>query len=188
MATEPRLLRPAIFLDRDGTINVEKNYLYKPQDWEWIGGAIDAIRAFNHAGYLVVVVSNQAGVARGFYRTADVDALHAYVDQILAEHAANIDAYYYCPHHPDFGEHRDCNCRKPKPELLLTAQRDLGIDMLRSWMIGDKLSDIQAGTAAGARSLLVSTGYGAHEAATLSADTPYTKNLTTAAHLILTTA
>ncbi len=157
------MAKPAVFLDRDGTINVEKNYLHLWSDWEWLPGSIDAIRAFNDAGSLVVVVTNQAGIARGFYSAADVDRLHRQADVVLAQHDARIDRYYYCPHHPEYGTDRSCDCRKPKPGMLLRAQQDLDIDLRNSWIIGDKLTDIKAGQAVNVRGVLVGTGYGAAE-------------------------
>lgn len=161
---------PAVFLDRDGTINVEKNYLHSMQDWEWIPGAQDAIKLLRDAGYLVVVVSNQAGIARGYYTSEDVVALHLYVQKELLELGAGVDAYYWCPHHPDFGS--GCNCRKPAPGMLLQAAQDLNIDLAASWMVGDKAIDMQAGLAAGVSSLLVQTGYGAKEMHQLASDVP----------------
>lgn len=152
--------RRAVFLDRDGTLNVDKGYVHAYRDWDWIPGAIDAIRLLNRNGYLAVVVSNQAGIARGSYSAHAVTALHARVAAELKRHGAHIDAFYFCPHHPQFGAVRDCDCRKPKPGLLLRAQSELGIALEQSFLIGDKLSDIEAGQAAGVRPLLVSTGYG----------------------------
>ena len=158
-------LRRAVFLDRDGTINIEKTYLYRPEDWEWIPGAREAIKRFNNAGYLVVVVSNQAGVARGMYSEDDIFRLHAFVDRDLALVGARIDAYYFCPHHPEYGANRDCVCRKPKPGMLLQASDELAIDLSRSYLVGDKLTDVCAGLAAGVKPFLVKTGYGASETA-----------------------
>ena len=155
--------RPAVFIDRDGTLNVEKNYLHKWQDWEWIPGAVDAIKRLNAAGYLVIVSSNQAGIARGYYTEADVLTLHQHVDDDLKGQGGRIDAYYYCPHHPEHGEVRDCECRKPEPGMLLQAAREHDIDLLHSFMIGDKASDIEAGLAVGATPILVLTGYGEKE-------------------------
>ena len=113
-------MKHAIFLDRDGTINVEKNYLHRIEDWEWIPGATKAIRNFNEAGYLVVVVTNQAGVARSLYGEEEVRRLHEFIDSELAKEDALINAYYICPHHPDFGEKTNCDCRKPRPGMLLS--------------------------------------------------------------------
>ena len=154
-------LQPAIFLDRDGTINVERNYLYRFEDWEWIPGAKEAIRKFKQLGYQVIVVSNQAGIARGMYEPSDVDLLHTFVQQDLAYLETTIDAFYYCPHHPDFSS--SCSCRKPAPGMLVQASLDLSLDLARSWMIGDKLIDVQTGHAAGVQSMMVRTGYGVDE-------------------------
>ncbi len=158
----------AVFLDRDGTINVEKNYLYRVADWEWIPGAQAAIAQLNAAGYLVVVVSNQAGIARGLYTPDDVERLHAYVADELAVAKARIDAWFYCPHHPQHGAVRECACRKPAPGMLLEAARQLNIDLAASWMVGDKAIDVEAAEAAGVRGILVETGYGARERGQLS--------------------
>jgi len=160
----PVVGRPAVFVDRDGTLNVEKNYLHRFEDWEWLPGAVEAIKAFNKAGFLVIVISNQAGVARGMYSEADLNLLHVRVDDELRELGARIDAYYYCPHHPEFGEECICDCRKPAPGMLLRAVDDLAIDLSRSWMVGDKLTDVEAGHAANLNTILVRTGYGDNEA------------------------
>ena len=155
--------RDAVFLDRDGTLIEEVNYLAHPEQVRLIPGAADAVRALNAAGVLVVVVTNQAGVARGYFPEARVAAVHAHLSALLAEHGARVDAYYHCPHHPTAGLGRyrvDCDCRKPKPGLLLAAARELDIDLSRAWMIGDKPCDAGAGRAAGCRTLLVRTGHG----------------------------
>jgi len=166
---QAKTLQPAIFLDRDGTINVEKTYLYRIEDWEWIPGAKEAIRKFKQSGYRVVVVSNQAGIARGMYEPSDVDLLHAFVQQELACIGTAIDAFYYCPHHPDFSG--NCSCRKPAPGMLTQAALDLNLDFARSWMVGDKLIDVQAGHAAGVQSVMVRTGYGISEQKHLNRET-----------------
>lgn len=160
--------RPAVFLDRDGTLNVEKNYLYRPDDWEWIPGSVEAIRQINEMGWLAIVVTNQAGIARGFYSEADVGRLHFHVDGLLAAAGARIDAYYICPHHPDFGTQRNCDCRKPQPGMLLHAAKEFSIDLAGSYMVGDKESDIQAAQRAGVTPILVVTGYGRIENAAIS--------------------
>lgn len=179
------MAKTAIFIDRDGTINVEKNYLHRIEEWEWIPGSVDAIKAFNNAGFLVIVISNQAGVARGMYTDADINILHSYVDSELARQDARIDAYYYCPHHPEFGQGRHCTCRKPSPELLFRAQSDWNLDLSKSWMIGDKMSDIEAGKSAGVRCVLVATGYGAEEHPKRTWEIPYVENIQAASRLIL---
>lgn len=159
--------RPAVFLDRDGTLNVEKNYLYRFEDWEWIPGAVEAIRRINSMGYLAIVVTNQAGIARGYYGEEDVQRLHFQVNGALADAGARIDAFYICPHHPEHGDVRDCSCRKPGIGMLTRAQCEFGIGLEASWLVGDKLSDIEAGKRAGVTPILVRTGYGAVESLNL---------------------
>lgn len=167
----------AFFLDRDGTINVEKNYLHKIEDWEWTPRAIEAIKLINRAGYLAIVVSNQAGIARGYYTVKDVEYLHSQVDAMLAKHGAHIDAYYYCPHHTDIGEIRDCECRKPKPGMLIQAQQDWDIDFENSYMIGDKLIDAEVAIRVGVVPIVVMTGYGKAESQAASKQIKFSKNL-----------
>lgn len=165
-------MRRAVFLDRDGTINEEKEYLYRIEDFMFVPGAPEAIRLLNEAGFVVVVVTNQSGVARGYYTEEDVEALHRHIDRELARHGAHVDAWLYCPHHPS-GNGRyalACSCRKPLPGMLREAARGLGIDLGRSLMIGDKLIDIESGRAAGCRSILVRSGYGAGEEALVPGD------------------
>ncbi len=147
-------LRPAIFLDRDGTLNDDIGYLYKYADWRWLEGALGALAIFAGGGYRLVVVTNQSGIARGFYTANDVDILHSLVnDELNQKTSCRIDAFYICPHHPDItGE---CECRKPRDGMLRLAARELHIDLEKSWMIGDKMSDVQAGLSAGCQVLLV---------------------------------
>lgn len=162
--------RRAVFLDRDGTINVEKDYLYRVEDFVFIPRVVEAIRALKSAGYLVIVVTNQSGVARGYYSLADVERLHTHMQQALAEQGAQVDAFYVCPHHPMEGRgefKRDCECRKGAPGMLLQAAREHDIDLKRSYIVGDKLADVEAGERAGCTPLLVLTGYGSSEAAKL---------------------
>lgn len=157
-----KALKRAVFIDRDGTLNVEKNYLWRIEDFEFIPGAPEAIRRLNRAGFLVVVVTNQAGVARGYFQLEDVDRLHRYIQGLLVASEARVDAFYVCPHHPDFTDPAvNCQCRKPAPGMLLQAARELGIDLNESYMIGDKVADVEAGQSAGCQPLLVRTGYGA---------------------------
>lgn len=157
--------REAVFLDRDGTLIEEVNYLAHPDQVRLIPGAADAVRRWNERGVLVVVVTNQAGVARGYFPESRVTEVHGRLAALLSEHGANVDAFLYCPHHPSegVGGYRvACECRKPKPGMLLAAARRFDIDLSLSWMIGDKPCDAEAGQAAGCRSLLVRTGHGAH--------------------------
>ncbi|MBN9058999.1 D-glycero-alpha-D-manno-heptose-1,7-bisphosphate 7-phosphatase [Kaistia sp. MMO-174] len=144
-------LRPAAFLDRDGVINVDHGYTYKPEDLAFIEGAPNAIRRLNEAGYLVVVVTNQSGVARGYYGEVDVERFHAHMQAELAKSGAKIDAFYSCPYHPEgvVAAYRlDHPDRKPRPGMILRALRDLPIDAGRSFLIGDLPTDVQAATAA----------------------------------------
>ncbi len=162
--------RRAVFLDRDGTINVEVSYLHRPADLKLIPGAVTAIRRLNLAGYVVVVVTNQAGIARGLYGEADMHALHAHLDTLLAAEGARLDAWYWCPHHPLFTG--PCACRKPGTAMLDAAAADHRLDLGRSWLIGDSAGDIGAGEAAGCRTILVRTGYGAALETTLRTGHP----------------
>lgn len=161
--TDKKTDRKVIFLDRDGTINEEVNYLYRKEDLKLIEGAPQAIALLNQAGYEVIVVTNQAGVARGYYTEEDVKELHAYLNEVLAKQQAHVDAFYYCPHHPihGIGAYKvACRCRKPNIGLLEQAEETGRIDKEHSWMIGDKTSDTKAGIAYGIRTILVGTGYG----------------------------
>lgn len=157
----------AVFLDRDGVITQElPHYTHELSQLELISQSTDAIRLLNENGFMVVVVSNQAGIARGYYREEDAILFNKAVRERLAKEGANIDAIYYCPHHPEAKIERyrlDCNCRKPKPGMLIRAEKELNVDLKQSFIIGDKLSDIEAGERAGCKTILVRTGYGAEE-------------------------
>ena len=155
--------KPAVFLDRDGTINVDKHYLHKVEDFEFIPGVVQAIKTLKNAGYSVIVVTNQSGIARDYFSLDDVARLHAHIQKELATAGTGIDAFYICPHHPEKGLgkfRKECDCRKGQPGLLFQASADLGIDLQRSFMVGDKLADIEAGENAGCQPILVLTGYG----------------------------
>jgi D-glycero-D-manno-heptose 1,7-bisphosphate phosphatase len=156
-------VRPAVFLDRDGTLLEEAGYLDRLERLVFFPFAIDAVRLLNRAGLAVVVFTNQSGVGRGMYTEEFVVRAHEVVAGRLAEGGARVDAFYYCPHHPqaDIERYRaDCDCRKPRPGMLRRAASDLGLDLPRSFTVGDKWTDVQAGVAAGAKGLLVRTGYG----------------------------
>lgn len=144
--------RPALFLDRDGVINVDHGYVSKPEQFDFIEGIFDLVVAANRAGYLTIVVTNQAGIGRGYYTEADFHRLTDWMCSQFAMRGAQIDAVYYCPSHPEYGigkYRKDDDCRKPAPGMLLQAQNELDIDLKRSVLVGDKLSDIQAGKRAG---------------------------------------
>ena len=179
-------LKKAVFLDRDGTINEESEYLYRIEDCRFLPGVREAVKRLNSAGYLVVVVTNQSGIARGYYSESDLEKLHQYMEKEFAVSGARIDGWYYCPHHPNFpAEKAACDCRKPLPGMLQAASGELGIDLSSSWMIGDKSVDAEAGIAAGCRSILVRTGYGAAESAVAPAGAIIVDDLAAAVDVIL---
>jgi len=155
------MTRPAVFLDRDGTIIEDVGYLRDLSQIDVLPWAADAIRQLNEAGFAVVVITNQSGVARGYFDEAHVQATHRALDAALAPHRARIEAYYYCPHYPKSSDARygvECDCRKPASGLLRRAAVDLGIDLTRSWMVGDWWRDVQAGMGASTRTILIRTG------------------------------
>ena len=145
-----RSIRPAAFLDRDGVLNVDCGYAFRPEDLEMIPTAAAAVRLLNAAGYYVIVVTNQSGVARGFYSEAAVKLFNSHLQELLKAEGAHIDAFYFCPHHPD-GKIKElailCHCRKPQPGMLEQAARDWPIDLARSFLIGDKDDDLAAARA-----------------------------------------
>jgi histidinol-phosphate phosphatase family protein len=149
-------LQPGLLLDRDGVINEEREYLHDPKDLIVIAGVAQAIAAINRRRIPVAVVTNQAGIGRGMYGVEDYLAVNLAIDAFLAGAGAHIDAWYFCPHHPD----AECACRKPRPGMVLTAAKDLSLDLARSILVGDKASDLEAARAAGCRAVLVRTGYG----------------------------
>lgn len=181
------IVKRAVFLDRDGTINIEKEYLYRAQDFEFITGAPEAIRLLNQAEIMVVVVTNQSGVARGYYTEEDVESLHRHIARELEKAEAHVDAWLYCPHHPSGrGSYAlPCDCRKPLPGMLQEAARRHNIDLEKSVMVGDKLADVEAGLAAGCRTILVRTGYGADEEQHVSPRTVVCDDLLSAVKTLL---
>lgn len=156
----------AVFIDRDGTLIEEAGYLDSLDRLVFFPYTVDAVRQLNRAGFIVVVITNQAGLALGIVSEAFLDAAHRHISERLEAGSARVDAYYHCPHHPR-GVIDSltcvCDCRKPAPGLLLRAAGDLGIDLERSFMIGDRWRDVQAGRAAGTATVLVRTGYGRSE-------------------------
>ena len=171
--------RPAVFLDRDGVLNEDSGYVGRPEAVRWLPGVPRALAALRRAGWLLVVVSNQSGIARGYFDHKAVDALHAWMNAQLRPLGAQLDAFYYCPHHPDIGG--PCACRKPAPGLLLRAAAELSIALDHSWMIGDKMSDAAAGRAAGCRPILIGTAPAAGDSPPLL----HAPDLAAAARLIL---
>lgn len=159
-------MRPAVFLDRDGTISEEVGYISDPKQLRLIPGAAEAIGRLNRRGLPAILVTNQSGAARGLYGEETIQAVLGAFQDMLAAAGAHLDAVYYCPHLPGGsvpGYARVCRCRKPEPGLLQRAAMEHGLDLERSFMIGDKLTDLLAGWRAGCRSILVLTGHGARE-------------------------
>jgi D-glycero-D-manno-heptose 1,7-bisphosphate phosphatase len=149
--------RPALFLDRDGVLNEDPGYVHRWEDFRWIPGAREAVAAFNRAGWWVFVVTNQSGVGRGYYEEDDVVRLHAHMTESLAEVGAHIDAFYYCPQHPEATletyRHPDPPDRKPNPGMILRALAEWSVNREASIMVGDKPSDLEAARRAGVRAL-----------------------------------
>ncbi len=144
--------RPAVFLDRDGVLNVDKGFVYRVADFEWILGAQEAVKYANDKGMLVIVVTNQSGIARGFYNEADMQKLHAWMSAQLAEQNARIDGFYHCPFHAEGvveRYRRASELRKPAPGMILQAISDWNVDTQRSFLIGDKKEDLMAASGAG---------------------------------------
>lgn len=159
-------MKPAIFMDRDGTLAHEVGYVNHLSRFRLFPFAVDAVRLVNRSPYLAVVVTNQAGVARGYFPESQIQEVHAHMTAQMTAGGARLDGIYYCPHHPSAGAppyRQDCDCRKPRPGLLARAAADLGIDLAASWVIGDRPSDCELAWTVGARGALVKTGYGLGE-------------------------
>ncbi|WP_319588872.1 D-glycero-beta-D-manno-heptose 1,7-bisphosphate 7-phosphatase [uncultured Desulfobulbus sp.] len=164
---EGRALKPAVFLDRDGTINEQMGYINHLTRFHLLPGVGRAIRSLNKSGLPVVVVTNQSGLARGYFPESLLTAVHDEMHRLLALEGARIDGLYICPHHPEAKEERFrlvCNCRKPKTGLLEQAASELGLDLQHSYVVGDRWSDLRCGAAVGATTILVLTGYGRGDA------------------------
>ena len=163
-------MKKVLFLDRDGVINVEKHYLYKKEDFEFIDGIFELCQFFQDLGYLIIVVTNQSGIARGYYSEEDFENLTQWMIEKFKENGIYISKVYHCPHHPDISG--ECRCRKPKAGMLLEAQKEFDIDLKHSVMVGDKERDIDAGINAG-----ISETYLFNEKQNIS-DTKATKTVT----------
>ena len=157
---------PAVFIDRDGTLSEEVGYVNHPKRLRLLSGSAEAVRLLNEAGLRAVMITNQSGVARGYFSEEVLDAVNAELVAQLKAQGAFLDGLYVCPHHPTEGKppyRARCDCRKPKPGLLLRAAEELGLDLAASYMVGDKISDVAVGKRAGVTSILVLTGYGLGE-------------------------
>ena len=155
-------MKKVIFLDRDGTINVEKDYIYKSEDLVFEEGSIEALKTFKNLGYILIVVSNQSGIARGYFTEADLNIFNNNMNEILKKNGVEITEFYCCPHHPDgIGKYKKvCECRKPNNKMIEDAIEKYNIDRAKSYIIGDKISDIGAGLKSNLKTVLVKTGYG----------------------------
>ena len=163
--------RGAVFLDRDGVVNIERDHILKVDQLELLPGVAEAIRRINRSEYLAVLATNQPAVAKGWLSEAELRRIHNKLETLLGAEGAYLDRIYYCPHHPEKGFEGEkpeykivCNCRKPAPGMILTARDELNVDLARSWMIGDRTADIAAGRRAGCRTILVRSGYGGRDA------------------------
>ena len=166
MKTIDKTLKPAVFIDRDGTMTVEGGYINHPSRLQLIRGSADAIRLCNEHGILAILATNQAGVARGYFTEDLIHVVHGKLEKMLAAKGAKMDAIYYCPHHPREGKRpyrADCDCRKPKPGMIERGCEELPVDRSRSYMVGDKISDSEFGHKMGLRTVMVMTGYGRGE-------------------------
>ena len=159
-------MKRAVFIDRDGTISQEVGYINHPSRFSLFPYAAPAIKLLNDAGWMAIVVTNQAGVARGYFSEEMIQTVHHQLEHDLEKDGAQLDAIYYCAHHPSVGQppyRVDCDCRKPKPGLIVRAARDFAIDLDESWMVGDRYSDIELARNAGVNSAFVLSGYGRGE-------------------------
>jgi D-glycero-D-manno-heptose 1,7-bisphosphate phosphatase len=154
----------AVFFDRDGTINEEAGYLSNPEDLSLIKGAAEAVKRLNTLGIKVIVISNQSGVGRGYFSEEDLARVNRRLTELLSYSGARIDAIYYCPHHPE----DNCECRKPRPGLLKKAAMEHSVDLGRSYVVGDKNSDVELAGNAGAKGILVKTGFGTSQLITMA--------------------
>jgi D-glycero-D-manno-heptose 1,7-bisphosphate phosphatase len=158
--------RPALFIDRDGTISEEVGYVNHPSRFRLFPYSAEAIKLLNDNGWLAIVVTNQAGVARGYFAEEIILQIHERLRRDLENASAHLDAIYYCAHHPSLGEppyRLDCNCRKPRTGLIDQARADFEIDLEQSWMVGDRYGDVELAVNAGLHSALVLSGYGRGE-------------------------
>jgi D-glycero-D-manno-heptose 1,7-bisphosphate phosphatase len=166
--TASALARPAVFLDRDGTMIHESGYLSRLEELQWFPWTIDAVRLLNRAGFLVIVVTNQGGVGLGLFEEPFVHAVHDVMTNRIVQGGGRIDGWFYCPHHPQAtvpALRVACECRKPQPGLIREAQQRFAIDLPRSFGVGDKSTDLTLASNVGARGVLVRTGYGEGELA-----------------------
>jgi D,D-heptose 1,7-bisphosphate phosphatase len=180
---------PAVFLDRDGTLNEDPGYLSDPEKVVLFPDTGSALALLKTYGFLLIVISNQSGIARGLISRKEVDAVNDRINSMLSEYKVKIDAFYYCPAHPDYSSEEECGCRKPSPKLLFEAANEFNIDLKKSYFIGDSVSDIQCGKNAGIKTILVRTGNGEESFSILQKENNFptfvANNLTNACNFIL---
>jgi len=150
----------AVFLDRDGTLNEDPGYISDPEKVVMFPQTGDALALLKKYGFLLIVISNQSGIARGIMTSEDVNSVNEKINNLLSEHKVKIDAFYYCPAHPDYSSKEECECRKPSAKLVMEAVKEFNIDLEKSFFIGDSVSDVQCGKNAGMKTILVKTGKG----------------------------
>jgi len=177
----PKAKSPAVFVDRDGVLIREVNYLKRPEQVQVLKGSAEAVAALRKAGFKVVVITNQSGVGRGYFTLADLKAAHARLASELRKRGALLDGLYFCPHAPD----KACACRKPKTLMLRRAARDLKLDMKRSFFVGDTTTDVATALAAGCAPILVRTGKGGRDGKHPAKPAVVRRNLASAARWIL---
>jgi len=175
--------RPAVFLDRDGTVIREKNYLADPEGVVLLPGVAEALRLLAEAGFALVVVTNQSGIARGLYGLEDYHAVAKRLDEELGRQGVEVDSTYFCPHHPDFTG--PCECRKPGTGMYVQAEKHLGLDLSASFYVGDREKDVLPARELGGRGILVRTGYGREEEEAVNGDARVFDTLLDAARFIL---
>lgn len=151
---------PAVFFDRDGTINEDPGYLGDPDKVKLFPNTAEALLKLKQKSFKLIVISNQSGIARGLIKKDDVESVNEKINELLKEKNIQFDAFYFCPFHPDYNTEEECLCRKPSPQMVLNAAKDFNIDLSKSYFVGDNLSDIQCGENAGVKTVLVKTGHG----------------------------
>ena len=150
----------AVFLDRDGTLNEDPGYISDPETVVLYPDTGDALALLKKYGFMLIVISNQSGIARGMMTSHDVDSVNDKINSLLSDHKVKIDAFYFCPAHPDYSSEEECECRKPSAKLVFEAAKEFNIDLEKSYFVGDSVSDIQCGKNAGIKTILVRTGKG----------------------------
>ncbi len=150
----------AVFLDRDGTLNEDPGYIGNPDDVKLFPGTEEALFRLKKSGFKLIVISNQSGISRGILTESSVKKVNLRINEFLKDYKVQIDAFYYCPSHPDFSSEEECKCRKPSPDLVFLASKEFNVDLSKSFFIGDSVSDIECGFNSGLMTILVKTGYG----------------------------